>query len=508
MKSASRRPLCLALAALGCLSCGDGGEEPAIRHVLFLTLDTTRADQLGCYGNPEVKTPAIDQLSREGTRFADCTSAAATTLSSHVSLFTGTYALHHGVPRNGFVVDAANRTLPEILADNGFWCGAFLGSAALTSRTGFDQGFDHYDEAFDVPASPGGADQSQRRAASVTSAILEKVDELRGRDGGADARLFLFAQYFDPHAPYAPPADEVARYGAKFPVGDFGQIEAAVRQQQVRAGVEPVGQQGVIGGGVSEELMRGAPGVPTETGRTLARLYAGEVSSMDKEIGRLLLGLRMRGLLDDTLVVVTADHGETFWEHGNVWNHGLWVSQTDVHVPLIMRVPGAGTGRLVTEPVSAVDVAPTVLDLLGLFEDVGAAGFDGRSLQDALLGGALPERPIFAVATQPGPALEAAEPRRAWRGARKPRAVRRGPWKLIEAPYLGMTQLFHLGRDPRETDDLLARQPIPDDAAEMRVRLEGDMRAFEQSARPLPSSFDAEQSKLLLGLGYAPGEPK
>lgn len=485
------------------VACGGDESGPKVRHVVLITLDTMRADHLGCYGNATVQTPALDQLAAEGVRFAHCASAASTTLASHASILTGTYPQRHGVPRNGFTLSDQALTLAERLDEAGFWCAGFLGSAALIGRTGIDQGFVHWDEAFDEAVLEGGNDQSQRDARTLTDRVLAHAEETLGREGAEDARLFLFAQYFDPHAPYAPPAQEVERYGADLAVGDFRAIEAAVVRQQTRAlGRSAGGQQGVITKGLTEELLRKASRVPTDVGRQLARLYAGEVTHMDREIGRLLLGLDRLGVLEEALVVVTADHGETFWDGANAWNHGLWVGQPEVAVPLIIRGPEAAgllRGRVVDAPVSGVDVLPTVLELVGI--ERGEGGLDGRSLAGAARGaGALEERAVFSEATQPGASLEGGG--LTWRGQRKPCAVRMGRWKLVRAEYLGLEMLFDLEADPGERVDLL-RGGGDAEAQAAAERLRAELGAWQGQAAPLPSEFDREQAKGLAGLGYA-----
>lgn len=517
----------MALAMAGPLlaaGCGDGKADGGemvngIRHVILITLDTTRADHLGCYGSPSVKTPALDQLAREGVLFEACQSAAATTLSSHVSMMTGLYPNQHGVPRNGFTVHDTNLTLAEALDDQGFWCAGFLGSAALTKRTGLDQGFDHWDEGLDLPIEPGGNDQLQRRADALTDAILKHVEETLAQPDAGDARLFLFAQYFDPHAPYAPPAEARQRYGATLAAGGFGEIEQAVVEQQQRAtGTTQGGQQGVISAGLSPELLRGATGAPTEMGLELARLYAGEITFTDQEIGRLLLGLKSLGVLDESLVIVTADHGETRWEHANAWNHGLWVYQTDVHVPLIMRLPAATEesssgaprrkGGAVTTPVSGVDIMPTVLDLIGMDVRPDGSGFQGRSLVPGLEGEPLPALPVFSEATQPGPSLErprAGQGPLPWLGARKPCAVRLGDWKLVAAPYLQIEELFQLAQDPGERHDRMASAHTGGDAeaAKALANLKEVLQQWRSAAAPKQSNFDKSQASGLAGLGYS-----
>jgi arylsulfatase len=481
--------------------------------VLLISLDTTRADHLGAYGNTEVKTPALDALAAEGTVFTACMAPAATTLASHTSLLTGTYPLSHGVRRNGYFVGQDNVLLAERLRDAGFYCAAVLGSSALTAKSELNQGFDHFDDDFSLEVESGGRDQDQRTSAEVSQAVLDHVDSVLGRQGTEEEfpdQMFLLAHYFDPHAPYAPSPSLAQRYGASLGVGDFDDIESAVVAQQRRVlgeGADDLGQQAVIQRGLSEALVRNAPGVATRTGRDLAKLYAGEVTATDDAIGTLLAGLASRGILDNTLVIVTADHGETFWEHGNFWNHGLWVSQTDVHVPLIMRFPGGrGAGRRVDAPVSGVDVMPTLLAALGL--DPAAAAETparGRSLLPAIDGRPLVDRAVFSEATQPGPSLEkgTADGPLPWGNARKPQAVRLGDWKLVDAPYLGIQQLFHLGQDPGERHDYLAAGALAPDARAAFDDLKLALQRWRAAAAPKASTYDDSQTDVLRSMGYS-----
>jgi len=484
-------PWLLPLALLGLATACGGDRSPGPRHVLLITLDTTRADHLGPYGETRFETPALDALASQGVVFERCCAAAATTLSSHASLMTGTYPLRHGVVRNGFSVDGSNRMLAEALAAAGFQCAAFVASSALISATGMDQGFQVYDERLDLPASPGGNDQAQRVAGSVTTAILDHLDRAASSVDGE--RLFLFAHYFDPHAPYGAPGSRDA--------AGFEDIEAAVSAQQQRLLGAAPGQQGVISSGLPAALAGPVDTAPSPRDQRLAALYGEEVQYLDGEIGRLLAGLAARGLLEETLVVVTADHGETFWEQGNFWNHGLWVGESDVRVPLIVRGPGAEAGVRVATPVSGVDVAPTILEAVGLSPGAVDDPGRGRSLSSALRGEPLELRAVFSEATQPGPLLEQA-PDLAWAGGAKPQAVRLGDWKLIKAPYLGVRRLFDLGSDPAERRDLLAEPSLGPAARAALEDLERAHAVWRAAASPRPSSFDPAQAEALRGLGY------
>ncbi|MCB9916322.1 MAG: sulfatase-like hydrolase/transferase [Planctomycetes bacterium] len=482
--------------ALG--ACSRATYEGPYKHVLLISLDTTRADQLGCYGGTRARTPRLDALAAEGALFEDCSAAATTTLASHTSIFTGLYPRRHGVPRNGFMVPEEDELAAELLGRAGFRTAGFVASFALDQMFDVDQGFAHWDQDFDIEVEASYADQDQRRAERVTDAVLDYVDRV-----GTDERLFLFAHFFDAHAPYDPPEPFAAEYAGPGKPRRVTQLDInvqAIRHQQA-AGSPP---RDLFNEGVSDVLLDGSDGQPFEPDETFAQLYAGELAYLDRHVGRLLDGLAARGVLDDCVVVVVGDHGETFWEHADHWHHGAWVYQTNVHVPLIVRLPdGRGAGRRIAGLSSGVDVLPTLADLLGL---TLPAPVDGVSLVPALDGAPLPDRAVFCEATQPVVGLEQASP---WAGQRKPRALRRGRWKLIEAPYLGRFQLFDLEEDPGETRDLFLA-PTPRAQAEL-PRLQRDLAVWSSAQDPPLSRFNATQTEEVLrrlrALGYA-GEQK
>lgn len=487
---------------------GACSRQPAVRTVVLVSIDTLRADHLGCYGSTRARTPRIDELAQGGVRFDQVMTAAPTTLASHLSIFTGNYPHRHGVARNGFVVAPENVTLAERLRDAGYRTAAFLGSFALDRRFGIDQGFEHYDQRFDV-AIDATHEQEQRRASAVTDATLAWID--REKPGAS----FLFVHYFDVHAPYEPPPPFDSMYAREGGprTATLADVDAAVRAQQVRAGVRPIGSQGAIRGGLSRELVERADGAAQTADVDLAALYAGEVSYVDQELGRLLDGLRERGRLENALVVVLSDHGETFAEHGDFWNHGLWVYETTVRVPWIVRSFGAGAHalapRVVLPPVSTVDVLPTVCELIGL---PAPANTDGVSLVEWARGGErcadgsrlLDRGPVFCEATQP-PGVEVAP----WANDRKAKCVREGDCKLVEAPYLGLAQLFDLEADPSERNPMDPAQPITVSACDAKA-LREELDRWRKGAKPLPSRFDPRQTletqRKLRELGYSEGD--
>jgi arylsulfatase A-like enzyme/Tfp pilus assembly protein PilF len=280
--------------------------RPAPRelNVVVVTLDTLRADRLGCYGFRGVETPNIDAVASEAVLFEQATSTAPITLVSHTSIFTGLIPPHHGVRDNGgFFVEESTTTLAERLKDAGWTTGAFVGAWVLDSRWGLDQGFDVYSDKFDL---------SKYKVVNLGT-VQKKGDEvmdlaLAWLEGVKAKRFFAWVHLYDPHAPYEPPEPFLSRY----------------------------------------------PGQP----------YVGEVAYTDHVVGRLVAWLKGAGLWDRTLLVLLADHGESLGEHGEK-AHTFFVYDATQHVPLIVRTPWGDRGRNRSQ-VSTVDVMPTVLDLVGL----------------------------------------------------------------------------------------------------------------------------------------------
>ena len=493
-------------AAMLALTCGGRGGEPRFKHVVLISIDTARADRLGCYGNSRGATPAIDALAGEGVRFKSAMVAAPTTLPSHTALMTGTFPHTHGVPRNQYAVDDGNVMLAEVLREHGFRTGGFIGAMPLSTPFHFRQGFDVWDEKFDMLVGKDGVDQHQRRANEVTDSALAWLDEAK------PARAFLFVHYFDVHSPYAPPPPFDARFTR--PSGPKTSTMTDIAQQatvhnRVLAPHAPDAAKTVTDG-LTRELIEKCDGKPLQGDDDLVALYDGELAFVDSQIARLVDGLRSRGMLDDSIVVITADHGETFYEHADFFNHGLWVYDTTVHVPLIVRAPGVAPS-VVDTPVSSIDVAPTLCEMLGI---AVPSRVEGVSLAPLLEGKALERGPIFCEATQPPRAdIESAGP---WLNSQKPRCVRIGCLKYVRAPYLQLEQLFDLCKDPYERDDLLTVDPARAEAELPALRAALDR--YDESVHPLPIVTAAQRAKDdkdraqiksgLEGLGYTEGRDK
>jgi arylsulfatase A-like enzyme len=464
----------LALAACG--GVGEGAPGLSARHVVMISMDTTRADHMGFYGSQRAETPRLDALARESLVFTDFAVVAPMTLPSHTSLFTGTYPHRHGVPRNGFLVDPANEMLPEILSRAGFHTAGFAACFALASRFNFAQGFDHYDEEFGMHLGQGKVGQDQRAAVDVTDAVARYLAE-----NGVPEHLFLFAHYFDPHQPYAAPAPWDVKYDLRG-----------------RLGLPP------LPAGMHER-----PRTPDQK-RVLAerfsRQYAAEISYMDHAIGRLLDDLRARGVLDQALTVVPTDHGEGLWLGEDSFGHGSTLYQNTMRSVLLVRLPrGARGGTRVDGLAASVDVLPTLLRTLGLPVPPGLDGealdlWDPESLPSATV-------PRFGQACRPREEVET-HPR--WHNQRKARYVRRGRYKLIQTPYLRTQELYDLVSDPAERQNLL-RHPTPE-ILKRAGRLRVELDRWAASARPLAARFDEEHFEdtveRLRRLGYvvSPGE--
>ncbi len=302
-----------------------GSPVPAGRrsnlNLLVITLDTTRADVIGTYGGRAV-TPTLDQLADTGVVFEQASTVAPLTLPAHSSLFTALFPPGHHVHGNGQALASKFVTLAERLNARGFETGAFVSSFVLDQKWGLNQGFDVYRD----PERTSRTDRSRVASPPCPSASVD--DALGWLDGIDGRRFFAWLHFFDAHAPARPPARIAS----------------------------PTGQDP----------------------------YAGAIGFIDFQLSRVIAPDERR-LLESTVVVVVGDHGESLGEHGEA-THGLFVYQSVMHVPLIIRAPfGNMRGRRVSDPVRIVDVAPTVLDLLG---QTGDPATDGKTLVPLMSGAA------------------------------------------------------------------------------------------------------------------------
>ncbi|MFT5049401.1 MAG: arylsulfatase A-like enzyme/Flp pilus assembly protein TadD [Chlamydiales bacterium] len=370
MGAARRVPL--RLAVLGLVACSGAGSGPGdgALSVLFISIDTLRADHVGCYGQPLAITPNIDRLAGEGTRFDSCTSSCPLTLPSHATMMTGTYPFVHGARNNGtFTLSDENVTLAELLQEAGFATRAEISAAVLEAEYGLAQGFDQYGEDLAGDALPAREArenhddllEAERAAEPVSDAALVFLESRHG----VQEPFFLFLHYYDPHQPYRAP--------------------------------EPFAGQ--FGNG-----------------------YAAEIAYVDAQVGRVLDHVRSTDLAQRTLIVLTSDHGDGFDEHQET-THGAFLYEATLDVPLVMWAPPRIASRqVVRAQVGLVDLLPTIMDLVGVAAPID---IQGTSLIPLL------ENPDsdLGLATY----SETVEPRTRFEYSEL-RGLNHGGWKYIHGP--------------------------------------------------------------------------
>jgi arylsulfatase A-like enzyme len=456
-----------ALLVLGlALYCGDGAREDVPvrpRNVLLISIDTVRPDRLSCYGYGRPTSPAIDALAARGVRFADASSAAPWTLPSHATMFTGLYPSHHGVKAYTHKLPAESVTLAEILRSEGFETFAVVSTWNIADRR-FEifQGFD----SDDVRYIPEIVASGQGKVAIVnngTTVAKEAKAFLDGRDRSVP--FFLFAHFYDAHSDYTPTEKSRARFVRSYDGSVTGTTQEllALRDKPRQLGPNDL--------------------------RYLTDLYDAEIHDLDDVLAGFLAFLEEEGLDRDTLIVLTSDHGEEFGEHGGLL-HARTQYDELLRVPLIMVGPGIPSGAVVAEPVSLVDLLPTILGRLGIRP---RSRLDGVDLAPAWSGGRLPDRVLFGEADQDN-----------FVDGKKvidiKRMARNGREKLHLDRHTERVQLFDLSKDPHEQTDLAT-------AAAGRVAvLRGELSRFLDGVVPGQTSgtdLSPEDVELLRKLGYA-----
>jgi arylsulfatase A-like enzyme len=514
--------LAAVLVALALGACARQAERP---NVLLVTIDTLRADHVGCYGYGRDTTPALDRLAAEGLRFTRAGTPRAKTTPAMASLLSGTYPHEHGVRDLASPLAPGVPLLSESLRKAGWRTGALVGNWVLgDSRSGLARGFDLWSEWLpDVVGVPP-HDAPQRRARSLTDGALVALGLARAPEEAAfqprepfvraGQPWFLWLHYMDPHGAYDPPAE--AR------VFESERVERLPEyDEQSLPRTQPPHPPRVAEYNIPPQARLPDGGVDVARVRDL---YDGEIRYVDRELGRLLEALRADGALDDTLVIVTADHGESLGEHRYWFEHGMYAYENTCRVPLIVRLPprdGAPPPLGVRQgEISLVDLAPTLLDWLDLAPLPAAPPAlreapRGRSRRALLDSDAPRPAPIFSEK------VERAE--RA--GVVQSKAVRLGDWKLIgrfaarddparseerELVLLG-EELFDLARDPLEAENLIGSPPPTAPLDVLRRELERFTRADRelvdldrilQRQRERLEHGDPEVLRVLEALGY------
>jgi arylsulfatase A-like enzyme/Flp pilus assembly protein TadD len=383
--------------------------------VVLISVDTLRADHVGCYGYRKIRTPHLDELARGGTLFSNVSTPVPMTLPAHASLMTSTYPPVHGVEENGQKVGPGAVTLATVLQAHGYRTAAFIGGYVLDARFGLNQGFQLYDSPFHLSPHPGEDPPDVKRPAE---AVLDSA--LRWLQTQSGHPFFAFVHLYDVHQPYT--------HGS----------------------------------------------------------YDGEIVYIDQAIGRFRLALATHRLIENTLIVLTSDHGESLGEHGED-THGYFVYESTIRVPLMLHWPAGSASRpaRIDVPVSLIDLAPALLEFLQI---PAPSQFQGRSLL-RLMAANPPgqELPIYAESMYARDHL----------GCSPLRSIRMGRYKLIEALK---PELYDLASDPHESENRYQKEPP------VAESLRRQLAALEQGgSRPPQAQVSPEVLNRLRSLGYIAG---
>jgi len=397
-------------------------------NLVLITIDTVRADHIGCYGYKGIKTPNIDALAADGTRMERAYTPVPITLPSHAVMFTGTYPMKTGMHDfSGNTLGAEQQTLASVLKQHGYDTGAVVGSAVLDSRFGLNRGFDFYYDHFDFSRLlETNLDAMERPGNLVADEALQWFGKR------TDKPFFFWMHLYDPHHPYNPPSPYAEEY-------------------------------------------KTAP-------------YDGEIAFADAQVGRVLDILKKRGHYQNTLVVLTGDHGEGLGEHGET-THGFFIYNSTLHVPLIFKWPSAMKVRKISRvPVSLVDLMPTVLAALKI---AAPSEVQGRSLLPVIEGKKDAEAsPLYAESFLPRLHFNWSELR----------GVQVRNYRFIHAPK---PELYDLASDPGETTNLYAqKKPL---SQELEAELNKTIAAFTPSGEQTANrgTLDPALAERLQSLGYA-----
>jgi len=427
-------------------------------NLILITVDTLRADHLGAYGYRRATSPNVDALAKESLLFRRAFSQAPETNPSLSSLMTSHYVHETQVRRNFHQLQPGANTLAEILQANGWRTGAVVSNYSLRRGSGFEQGFEDYDDRMEDVATPTW-EGIERVAPKTTAAALDWLRRHR------EDRFFLWVHYMDPHAPYHP----LEPYNAMFLESAGGE-----RKHLPFLSLESF-EAGSQVGGIPVNARLGDHADP----EYYVSQYDGEISFLDHWLGELLKETRALGLLDNTLVILTADHGEGMGEHNLYFNHTEFVYTELIHVPLLIRLPGASqAGKAIELPVGLIDLLPTILRALAL-ESPGP--LRGQNLLNPQ-----PKAILAGAFFTPGQVT-----------------VISGEMKLIHTA--GRYSLYDLGRDFYEARDLMQTGDVAElDAARGLKETMFAIRNQDELGLGLPVEWVVlpEEKRKLKALGY------
>lgn len=426
-------------------------------NVLLISIDTLRADHLSCYGYIRNTSPNIEKIARQGTLFTQAISPASWTTPAHMSIFTSLYPIRHNVLNTKTKLDDDIITLAQVLQKNGYATYACVSAPSmLPADLGFSRGFDVYDDytvGFDLDVNLfklndlyGGQNDHPICPLTHTMATTFLKKNL-------DSKFFLFVHYWDVHGDYDAPEPYKKMFDKDYE-GDFDGSQKCIKKIK--------------------------PGITKRDLEHMVARYDGEIRYVDDYIGKLMDKLKELGLLDNTLIVLTADHGEEFLEHGGNW-HGKTLYEEVIHVPLIMRYPSSiPQNKIITTPVSTVSIMPTILDILNIPLRYQVQGESLLALIRGKTKG--PIKPIYSEVTLNGL-----------------RAIRIDDFKLIYDFQNGSKQLFNLKMDKEERENLIEEEINV--ARDLENRLLTWIEASGSSTKEA-AKLDEETKQRLKSLGY------
>lgn len=425
-------------------------------NVILISIDTLRADHLGCYGYPQNTTPNIDEFSKDSVLFKETIAQAPSTTPSHASIFTSLIPSHHGAffsMKKPIPQDIV--TMAEILKDNGYKTISFNGGAQIAAEFGFDQGFDTYDSW-------------QRKENQSSTTLIDKVDfTIEKVDSAIDwirtnpsEEFFLFLHTYEVHHPYTPKKEYLDLFEKNYS-GDL-----------------PIN----ISGRLVEKINKGNVEISEEDKEHIVNTYDAEIYSMDMAFGTLVDFLKKTNLYDDTIIIFTSDHGEEFGEHGMMGWHSHTLYDELLKVPLIIKFENSKYGgTVIEEQIRSIDILPTLLDIL----NIGTLEcFEGTSLVKWLKN--VNRRELPAVSEQDTV------------GQTHPATVRTKRWKLYDR--LNDVRLFNLESDPLEQKDVRKRNKKV--CNKLQDELSYWLNQKQTVVKTREADLDEETLKRLKSLGY------
>jgi len=401
-------------------------------NVILITIDTLRADYLSCYKKGTAHTPHLDRLAAEGVLFERCIAQTPFTLPSHTTILSGTYPLYHRVRDNGgFRVPGQLEFVSEVLQDNGFSTSAFIAAYVLHSKWGINQGFDTFSDDFDLSKYRSMGAELEKRAEVVLKDAEKWIQEHK------EKKFFTWIHLFDPHAEYEPPPP----YDRKYPDNP----------------------------------------------------YAGEVEYTDEQLGLFFKFLQEQGLYDKSLIIVTSDHGEGLWEHGER-THGFFVYETTVWVPLIIRAPGEFSQKRIHQVVELVDIAPTILDA---FDTRVPKSYQGDSLLPLMY-------PSGKEPFKKDAAYTEAFYSRLHLGWSELQALYHKDWKYIRAPK---EELYNIRDDGAEKNNIAVKYPVEKEKIKRRLLKFISEKSRNAISQVQTMTLDQKDRERLESLGYITSKP-